>query len=79
MRKIGVQFHVTIQEIVSFLDEIVKENGLKCYGYNFFSEPKVMEIMTFSQEEIKKYDEVRISRTGKQLSNNEEGHGFVQS
>lgn len=75
MRKIGVQFHVTIQEIVSFLNEIVRGNALKCYGYNFFSEPKVMEITTFSQEEIKKYDEVRISRTGKDLSNSEEGLG----
>ena len=51
-----------------FLEEIVRDNELKCYGYIYFPEHQIVEINTFSAVEIKKYNEVWISRTEKDLS-----------
>ncbi len=68
MRKTGVQFHITMKEMTLFLEEIMRENKLKCYGYIYFPEHQIVEINAFSTEEIKKYNEVWISREGKDFS-----------
>lgn len=67
MRKTGVQFHITMKEMAAFLEEIIKMNELKFYGYIYFSEHQIVELDTFSQEEIKKYNEIWISREEKDL------------
>lgn len=68
MKKTSVQFHITIKEMMLFIEEIVSTNELKCYGYIYFPENQIIEIMTFSLEEIKKYNEIWISHTEKNLS-----------
>ncbi|MBQ6696476.1 MAG: hypothetical protein IJN16_07210 [Lachnospiraceae bacterium] len=70
MKKTSVQFHATMEEIALFLEAIVNENELKTYGYIYFPTSQVMEITTFSAEELKKYNEVWISRTEQELSMN---------
>ena len=50
MRKTGVQFHITMKEMTAFLEEIMKMNELKFYGYVYFSEHQIVELDTFSQE-----------------------------
>ena len=79
MKKIGVQFHATMKEMALFLEALVNKYELKIYGHIYFPKSQVMEIFTFSHEELKKYNEVWISRTKKDFSVNAKDPLFNRS
>lgn len=77
MKTMNVQFHITIEELVTYFYDIVISNELKSYGVMLFPNFKVEDNIVFSADEIKKYNFIILSKNNIDISNKEKYKNYL--